>query len=186
MTWPFVAARLLWLLPFVTLGLVQGLARMRFRHWLAGAILLSFATSTAEYFRRENYMNHGYTAPLREISDRLNREISQGDVVLVDGYNTDSAALRFYLQPSVKLRTVLAEDARPRVESARTVFIVRNTHDVSPGQVMSAVEAEACRGRRREDVLYEPYAAWQRVAMRWILSAEPPEYFYRLSACQSM
>lgn len=188
-TWPFVAARLLWLLPFLTLAVAIGLTRGRhpFRHLATAAILVSFASSAFFYFRRENFVNLGYVAPVREIAVRIRAEGSARDLVLVDGYNADANALRLYLGNGVAFFSVMADTAvgaGAAAPAAQAVWVVRNTRDVSPGRLVSAVEAEACRNRASSQTLYDPYAAWQRRALRLVTGAEAPEYFYQVTVCR--
>jgi len=188
-TWPFVAARLLWLLPFLTLAVAIGIARGHhpIRHFAAAAILVSFASSALFYFRRENFVNLGYVAPVREIAVRIRAEGSARDLVLVDGYNADANALRLYLGNGVAFFSVMADTAvgaGAAAPAAQAVWVVRNTRDVSPGRLVSAVEGEACRNRAREQALYDPYAAWERLALRLVTGAEAPEYFYQVTVCR--
>ena len=190
-SWPFVPARLLWLLPFVTLALAAGLARSRalLRYVVTAAILVSFVSSGISYFRRQNFVNMGYAAPLREISRRLRSAASPRDTVLADGYNADFEALHYYLGdgltyiPVNQQRAVQAR-AAVRAPDVRWVWIIRNTRDISPGGLISSVAAEACQGRTASDWLYEPFPAWERAAMRILTGAPAPHYFYQVTVCQ--
>jgi uncharacterized membrane protein len=187
-TWPFLAARLLWLLPFLMFALALGILRCAppIRRIVATAILASFAFSAALYFRREDYANLGYTAPVREIAARIKLEASARDLILIDEYNTDVDAIQYYLRGYFKTFRVSAETValvRTLIPPAPAVWIVRNTRDVSPGHLLTAVQADACHGRRRSDVFYERYSVWQRSALRWIGGATAPEYFYEVTVC---
>jgi hypothetical protein len=188
-TWPFVAARLLWLLPFLVLAAAIGLARLSpvWRTAAVSVILASFASSMVLYYRTEDFLNLGYAAPVREIAAQLRQQAAPGDVVLVDGYNTDVQGLHYYLGRDVRLFAVRAETA-PAAEdaarNARVIWAVRNTRDVSPGHLVSRVEGDSCRGRSRSSEFYEPYAWWQRRAIRLVTGAEPPEFFYQVTTCR--
>lgn len=187
--WPFVAARLLWLLPFLTLALTIGLVRSRraVRSGVTGTILLACAFSTLFYFRRENFVNLGYTAPVREIANRVRSEATPRDVVLADASNADAEAIHYYLGEwltFVPLDGANAARARQAARAAGTVWIVRNTRDISAGGLISAVAAEACRSRASSETLYEPYPAWERAALRIVTGAPPPKYFYRVTVCR--
>jgi hypothetical protein len=156
------------------------------RHAAAAALLISFASSAVLYFRRENFVNLAYTAPLREIAVRIKAEASPRDVVLVDGYNADPEALRFYLN-TVPLSNVIAETvpaARRAALGSQAVWVVRNTRDVSPGHLVSALEAAACQARAQSQTLYEPYQQWERLAIRIATGGPAPEYFYQLTVCR--
>ena len=188
-SYPFIPARLLWLLPFLSLAVALGISRLPrplFRNGVAVAVLLSYAASDVLYFRRENFLNPGYAAPLSEIAATLNANAQPDDLILVDSYNTDFQALQLYLTgpaPVIVLDRAGGSTARNRVPAARTVWIVRNTRDVSPGLATTEVQSTACAGRAKQDTLLEPYAAWQEAALK-IAGIQPvPEYFYQLTAC---
>jgi hypothetical protein len=188
-SFPFVPARLLWLLPLVSLAMAQGICRLRapWREVVAGALALSYLSSAALYFRRENYLNPGYSAPLREIGERLNREAAPGDIILVDDYNTDST-VGYYLSgrtPSLVLRAGREEEARARLAGAKAAWVVRNTRDISPGRITTRLEAEGCVGRQRQDTFLQPYATWQVAVMGGLGIARPaPQYVYQVTECR--
>ncbi len=187
-SYPFIPARLLWLLPFLMPAVALGVARIGrpvFQTAAIGAILLSYASSDISYFRRENFLNLGYVAPLSEIAARLNREALAEDLILVDAYNTDAQALAILLSgrtPYIILEAGRTADARLRARSAGRVWIARNTRDISPGRITTEVQADACAGRRQQDTLLTPYSAWQQRAMR-IAGLVPATHFYQLTSC---
>lgn len=175
-SYSFVPARLLWLLPFLCLAAAQGIGR---RRWLAAVILLSHGTSIALYFWRENFLNPGYVAPIREVAATLNAEAAPEDVILLDPYNTDYQAISAQLSARTPVVVLEGLRATPR---ASAVWIVRNTRDASPGGATSAAEAAACNGRERIDTLLLPYAPWQRAVLRAVGS--PLTHYYRLTVCR--
>ena len=186
-TWPFIAARLLWLLPFLTIALAVGLSRCRrpLRIGATAVILLSSAASTLFYFRRENFVNLGYTSPVREIAARLTREPSPRDAILIDGYNTDFDALLFY--GGVHLGQAILAETAPQVRAAAAapaVWLVRNTRDVSPRHLVSSLESEICRGRTRSVAFYEPYPTLDRAAVALVTPGAAPRYFYQVTVCR--
>ncbi|MBZ5611976.1 MAG: hypothetical protein LAP38_27255 [Acidobacteriia bacterium] len=188
-SYPFIPARLLWLLPFLSLAVALGIAQLRrpaIRIGVVLALLLSYASSDLSYFRRENFLNLGYVAPLPEIAARLNREARAEDLIIVDAYNTDAQALGRLLSgrtPYIILEENKTSEARRLARSAGTVWIARNTRDVSPGRITTQVQSEACAGRLERDTLLVPYAPWQQAAMRIAGLGPPPTHFYQLTAC---
>jgi uncharacterized membrane protein len=188
-SYPFIPARLLWLLPFLTLAISMGIGRLKrplVQRAIVVAIALSYLSSCVLYFRRENYLNLGYVAPLPEIAAILNRDGQPGDVILVDSYNTDFQALAMYLSgrtPMIALDRTTAAPARKAARSAGTIWVVRNTRDISPGGLTPSVRAEACVGRPEQRTLLEPYAPWQKVALRIAGFRPPPTHFYEVTAC---
>jgi hypothetical protein len=182
-SYPFIPARLLWLLPFLTLGVMLGAGS---RHkWLGTVVLVSSAASVFCYFAGWNYLNHGYQAPLREIAAQVNAESRPGDLVVVDAYNTDGLAQMHYLNRRVRpllLSESGAAQVRAALAEAPRAWFVRNTRDISPGNLRQRIEAQYCHGRKRVDRLYLPYQAWQQ----WLLQRfmrEPPTHYYSLTLC---
>jgi hypothetical protein len=188
-SYPFIPARLLWLLPFLSLSVALGIGQLQrpaVRRGVALVILLSYLSSDILYFRRENFLNPGYAAPLPEIAAVLNREAHAGDLIIVDAYNTDAQALAMYMSgatPYIILERDGVAAARRRLRSAATIWIARNTRDISPEHITTQVQAEACLGRSERDTLFAPYAPWQRVAMRIAGVRQPPTHFYQLISC---
>jgi len=189
-SYPFIPARLLWLLPFVSLSLALGIShlnKLSLRWAAALVILLSYASSIAMYFRRENFLNLGYAAPLPEIAGTLNRDAQPSDLILMDGYNTDSQVLSAYLSgrtPYLVLDPKNLAEARQRIPAAATVWIARNTRDISPGHSTTEIQTEACAGRAEHDLLLEPYARWQQAAMNIIGIRPALTHFYQLTECR--
>ncbi len=189
-SYPFIPARLLWLLPFVCLAVAVGLNRrpLALRRAIAAAVLASYLSSAWLYFRKENYLNLGYSAPLREIAGQLDRGTAPGEVILFDTFNTDAACLRHYLSRRATALEISAGDSAgplKRASGAPGVWIVHNTRDVSPGGLTTRVEREACAGRSREDSWWHPYAPWQRSVLRMVSRAEPPSHFYQVTVCRA-
>ena len=188
-SYPFIPARLLWLLPFLSLSVAAGIShldRWTVRCSVVLVILLSYVSSNILYFRRENFLNLGYAAPLAEIAATLNREAQPGDLILMDAYNTDFQVLSTYLSgrtPYLILDQSSVSDARRQIRSAATVWIARNTRDSSPGRITTGVEWEACAGRPERDTLFEPYAPWQQAAMKIAGFRPPLTHFYQLTGC---
>jgi hypothetical protein len=189
-SYPFIPARLLWLLPFLSLSVALGISHLHrpvLGYGVALAILLSYASSYLMYFRRENFLNIAYAAPLPEIAETLNREAQPGDLILIDAYNTDSKVLTAQLSgrtPSITLDRRSVPAARERIGSTSTVWIVRNTRDISPGHITTQVQSQACAGLAEKDTLLAPYALWQQEAMKIVGIRPPPTHFYQLTECR--
>ena len=188
--YPFIPARLLWLLPFLSFSVALGIShlnRMALRYGVLLAILFSYVTSYVMYFHRENFLNLGYTAPLPEIAATLNREAQPGDLILMDAYNTDTHVLAVSLSgrtPYIVLdKPDRISDARRRIPSAATIWIARNTRDSSPGHITTEIQSEACAGRQERELLFEPYAPWQQAAMKIAGFRPPLTHFYQLTSC---
>jgi hypothetical protein len=186
-SYPFIPARLLWLLPFIMLAATLGIRHMGGAgRILAVLMLLSCATSIFFYFEKQDYLNKGYAAPLREIAQEVSSKAAPQDLLLTDGYNTDGMALKFYLRSPVQFIVMQPEDEamiRQVAQKAPSVWIVRNQRDISPGNVTSRIEEEVCASRRRDDTNYLPYEAWQRWVAEY-LTKKPVTYFYQVAYCR--
>lgn len=187
-SYPFIPARLLWLIPFGTLAVAVGISQLRsraLRYGIGIILLLSYFTSDVLYFRRENFLNPGYNAPLPEIAEKLNQDVRPGDLILTDAYNTDAYPLALYLNRAISyivLEGPRIQAVRRQLPSAKTVWIVRNTRDISPERITTEIQSEACTGRLEQDSFFEPYAPWQQAAMK-IAGLQPVTHFYQLTRC---
>jgi hypothetical protein len=183
-SYPFIPARLLWLLPFLTLAVAAGTGR----HPIPAAVLLLASLSSVFcYFRQENYLNKGYQAPVRELARRLHAEAGSADLILADAFNTDAGVLAYYLGPGKPLQ-VMTPQSEAALASllapARTVWIVRNQRDISPGAVTTRIESLACAARVRQETDYLPYNGWQRLVLAHLVP-HPPTHFYQLTRCST-
>jgi len=182
-SYPFIPARLLWLLPFLTLAVGMGLGRRRVP---AAILLLVSLTSLFCYFRQQNYLNKGYQAPTRELARKLNAEAGGSDLILADAFNTDAGVLAYYLGASHTVQPILPESEPailPLLAPAHAIWIVRNQRDISPAALTTRVETLACAARQRHDALYLPYNGWQHFVLVHLVR-NPPTHFYDLVRCQ--
>ena len=159
-SYPFVPARLLWLLPFLVLSLMAGMGA---RRWPSAILLISSVASIFSYFAGINYLNHGYQAPLREIAAELNRRVSPRDRIIIDGHNTDYGAQVHYLLPQARALVAPGDPqfVRSELAKARRVWFVRNLRDISPRLATSALQNEFCASRARQEWRFLPYDPWQ-------------------------
>jgi len=183
-SYPFIPARLLFVLPFFLMLIACGSAVSRWGRPVVAATLLLSVSGMWCYFQKTGFRNKQYPMPIREIASRIVSESAAGDsAILVDSTNSDPIALTYAL--SVR-RSVLYTDqpetpgeltrllADPRVH---TVWFLRNTHDVSPAGLNSMFLTEL-RARMTETVQpYEPYTPLERALMG---SPEAPRYFHEL------
>jgi hypothetical protein len=185
--YPFVPARMLWLLPLYTLLIALGAAaRPRWRP-AAAAVLALNAVSLAAYFSREGFLNKAYAAPYHEMAARISAGTGGADaVLLVDCCNADIPALLRYLRAPLKVESAGDEaslsallsrfDARP----PRRVWLYRNGHDISPGGVTARLESELGRRYIASREVYLPYSPGERALMKLAGVGAPPASFYVL------
>ena len=183
-SYPFIPARLLFVLPFFLMLIACGSAVSRWGRPVVAAMLLLSVSGIWCYFQKTGFRNKQYPMPIREIASRIVSESAAGDsAILVDSTNSDPIALTYALsarrpvlytdQPETpgELTRLLAD---PRVH---TVWFLRNTHDVSPAGLNSMFLTEL-RARMTETVQpYEPYTPLERALMG---SPEAPRYFHEL------
>lgn len=190
-SYPFTPARLLWLLPFLVIAWTAGFDALRptAARWMFFTVLmLSHLMSIGYYFQKRDFLNPGYSAPLREIASEINAKAGPADFVLFDAYNTDGLAVGRYLRRDIGwmvLTEQTAEVARRRAADARNVWIVRNSRDISPAGTTSAVERDSCLSRQQTVRQLHPYAEWQVWVMRLLRIEGPPESFYRVAFCST-
>jgi hypothetical protein len=188
-SFPFVGARLLFLLPFYLLWLARGReANPRLGTLILGGILVVSTGARTSYFQKRDFLNQGYLVPFHEIASHIEqRSAGRPALVLVDGYNTDPAPLLAALEGGatvIKIRGEAAgQQASEQIQSgeAEVVWFLRNTHDVSPGGVVSALENGITARYESHPIFYVPYSAADRVAARMLGWPAEPAFHYQLT-----
>ena len=178
-SYQFVPARLLFLLPLVLALFAAGAAmHPRTGGAAVGALLCISLAGDWCYFHKQGFRNKEYPMPMREIAARM----APGSAVLVDATNSDPAALKYALGPGREVWLTTDPRTPPRLagDSAGTVWFLRNTHDVSAAGLNARCEAELKRSMRLVSVRgYEPFTPLERRAMG-LLGMPAPEYFGEL------
>ena len=201
-SYPFVPARMLFVLPFFLLLIAQGASRgataraeggiPRWGNLAVAAMLLLSLSGVWCYFHKTGFRNKQYPLPMQEIAARILREsTARNSAILVDSTNSDPVALAYALYPQRSiLQTSLPETpaaltgllADPRV---RIVWFLRNTHDVSPTGLNAQFQAQI-RARMAETIHpFEPYTPLERVILGTPMGTawgtrEAPRYFHEL------
>ncbi len=183
-SYPFVPARLLFVLPFFVVLAARGAAaRGRRGALVAGAMLLFSVSGIWCYFHKTGFRNKQYPMPMEEIVQRMTRDAAADSAILVDSTNSDPMAVAYLLDG----RRPFLETGRPGTAEAverlladprvRTVWFLRNTHDVSESGLDALYEA-VLRARMAVEVHpYEAYTPLERLLMR---RADAPRYFHEL------
>jgi len=171
---PFIGARLLFLLPLYLLWLLTGRARTPIAGSVicAGMLVVSLGSLSA-YYGKANFLNQGYLVPFDEIAAVITAEPASADIiVLIDGYNTDPAPLLVSLEgklPLVRIRDDASQaEARAAIEGGnfRKVWFLRNAHDISPGGVLTQLEAAAAERYESAKHHYVPFSPMDQ----WVAS----------------
>ena len=183
-SYPFVPARMLFVLPFFLLLLAAGAAVHRWAgNLVLGALLVFSLTGAWCYFQRVDFRNKQYPMPIAEIARHIRESSSANDsVVLVDSTNSDPVAMRYALGESWPILRTEAPDAEAVLTGPRvhTVWFLRNTHDVSAGGLDGRLEARLRSVAQPETLYYEPYTALERTMLHAMGTADPPRYFHEL------
>jgi hypothetical protein len=192
-SYPFIPARMLFVLPFFLLLAAAGATAHRRAGTLAMAAMLTLSlTGIWCYFHKTGFRNKQYPMPMAEIAARISRQSTATDsVTLVDSTNSDPVAMAYAFCAS---RPVLQTGA-PETESeiarrladphVRTVWFLRNTHDVSAGGLNRRFEALLQRGMLQREMrpavhAYEPFSPLETWMMRRLGMGNPPLHFQEL------
>jgi len=156
----FVAGRLLFLLPFLLLLLVDGGAQMpRLRAAVCLGLLCMSLAATQAYFARAGFLNKAYVIPMRAIARTIRAHTQGAPRLVLDHHSTNLTPLRRYLPRRAQVLFVVDEASAATAAAladapgGRPVWLVRAAHDSSPAGLSARVEAAwAARcplGRRR-------------------------------------
>jgi hypothetical protein len=195
-SYPFVPARMLFVLPFflllvahgATQGVAPGTVGRRWGNLTVAAMLLFSLSGIWCYFHTTGFRNKQYPMPMREIAGRILRDsAAQESAILVDSTNSDPVALAYALdgqrpclwtdraETAAALTRLLAD---PRV---RTVWFLRNTHDVSPAALNAQFEARLRSGMAEIVHPYQAYTPLELLVAGALRGThEAPRYFSEL------
>jgi hypothetical protein len=199
-SYPFVPARMLFVLPFFLLlvarganqgaahGTTQGAGGRRWGTLVVAAMLLLSLSGVWCYFHTTGFRSKQYPMPMREIAGRIRRDSPAPEsAILVDSTNSDPVALDYALDgqrpclwtgragTAAALTRLLAD---PRI---RTVWFLRNTHDVSPAGLNAQFEARLRPGMTETVYPYQPYTPLERLLLGTLRGThEVPLYFSEL------
>lgn len=187
----FVPARVLYLMPFLLLAVVEGLWEGR-----AGRIALLLwglcrLTAVPSYFLQRDFINTGYVLPFPVLASEILTgvgPIRHETLVLLDSFNTDASGIVGALpQPEMRMMIVDGEGIFARVENElqqpglKRVLIVRNTHDVSPDFINERLESWlAERMIEGEPVYWLPYGWLQRAGIGMLNWGYVPDHYLQM------
>jgi hypothetical protein len=181
-------SRLAFLLPFYLLLLLRGCERRpRLAALLLPGLLVTSAIAAASYHRQQDFLNRGYLIRFESIATYATALSGPDSLLVIDAANIDATPLLAALPPAVPA-LVLHDDAssaevRRRIDEGalRRVWLLRNTHDVSPGRWSSGLAADLARSfRLARRSQYVPYGRVDHLAMRVLGWPERPAYLLEL------
>jgi hypothetical protein len=185
---PFLPARLLFLLPCFLALVARGIGRSGRAGWVVcGGLVVLGLGSASSYFRKTDFLNKGYLLPYDEIAEAIRAGSGAGRLVVVaDACNLDPWPLFTQLGDRASVTLVGRESRLPALEegiekeAAGTVWYFRSTHDTCPGGLNGLLEAELERGREVQRHLYVPYEARDRFLMKLLGWRERPTHYVEL------
>jgi hypothetical protein len=184
-SFPFMPARLLWLLPWALALAVTGAPRWPKPRFALGAWLALLAAGQVFYVRQDGFLNKGYLAPYAAIAREIRQSGAADDLVLADATNGDPSPLRAALAGGRFRRIENEADVAPAIdaalEGAGSIWHVRAARDVSPNLIQDEVD------RRLEDAGFRksvkpllPYSTLDRLLLRAMGDPDPPRHYLLL------
>jgi len=190
-SYPFMGARLLFLLPLCLVAVAVGIGELgRVGTVFGVALFAANAGGVWSYFGARDILNIAYVAPHQQIAGLIAVRSSPADtLVLVDGINVDDSVLTAYLPLNFAVRvlrsgpdadTAWAElQSNPRI---RHVWFVRNPHDISGGQALEKLQ-QRMMGAWFSHTMHSfvPASAIHKAVMKYAMHiAQPPSYIYEV------
>lgn len=184
-SYPFIPARMIFLFPVFLMLLVSGaMAHRRLGPAVVAGMLALSLSGIVSYFQLAGFRNKQYPMPIAAIAAKIRQESMPRDsAVLVDSTNSDPIAMQLQLGDVLKTadETTPGEVRRllgdPRIH---TIWFLRNTHDVSPGQLDREFEEMLKPGSRETVFSYEPFTPLELDVARLAGMKDPPRYFHEL------
>jgi hypothetical protein len=181
-SYPFIPARMLFTFPlFLTLVVARA------RRWITFGLLAVSVCGIWCYFHLIGFRNKQYPMPMAGIAGRIRSASTAADsVVLVDSTNSDPIGLRYALWPERPVLETGEPDAPAKIAAAmadpriRTVWFLRNTHDVSAGRLDGQFASQLGAAMHARVWPYEPYSPLERRLLRVTGWADPPAHFSEL------
>ena len=149
-SYPFIGARLLFLLPLFLVALAAGVTAKKRLGTLIGVILFAVnLAGVATYYKARDLLNAGYLVPSQRIATEIVlHSRSEDTVVWIDALSFDGSPLEYYLPKDFRIRwltspeSVGAARAELHAGSIRHLWFVRSSHDVSPGHIFETLESQ--------------------------------------------
>jgi len=190
-SYPFMGARLLFLLPLFIVTVAAGIVETgRLGTVFGVALFAAGAGGVWSYFEARDMINIAYVAPQQQIAGAIARRSVPADtVVWVDGLNMDEAVLAYYLPAGFAVRVLRsgsdAGAAWNEVEGnpgVRHVWFLRSQQDTSPGQTFEKLEKRMLDSWHYRTLYpYVPAPAAYRLVLTLVMRvAQPPRYLYQL------
>jgi hypothetical protein len=186
--YPFIPARMIFCFPlFLTFSIAGAAAHRRAGRVAMWGMLAASLSGIWCYFHLEGFRNKQYPLPMAEIGARIRVGSTGGHAaVLVDSSNSDVIGLHYALGDAPA--PLATEDPAASATVAqwlgdpgiRTIWFLRNTHDVSPEALDARFAAQLGARMRVTTYSYEPFTPLEFRLMRALGMRDPPRYFHEL------
>ncbi len=171
-TFAFVGARLLFLLPFYYLFLLRGLEIRRWRGAVTYAgLLLAACGGLSSYYRQQDFLNKGYLVDFEQITRALQQSSPRPpDLVLLDSQVSNAG---YYLHSSFPYPVRILEDhasfehAVEELHHHRPalVWYLRYGRDLTSGSLHGRLQHEISRDYQIEPHYFVPFSWLDRKVM---------------------
>ncbi|MEO8602969.1 MAG: hypothetical protein ABI629_10360 [bacterium] len=172
-SYAFVAARLLFLLPFYLLLLLHGgRDAPRLRNAVGGLWLALSLGGIAAYFAGAGFLNQAYVIPAAAIAQTIAPPDSDAaPLIVLDHHNVNLTPLQLYLPATAQVRLLeVASDAEAAAALAIPprggLWFAHAAHDTSPEGWNARIEAAWSRRCPLVRHQFAPFSAFDRQVMR--------------------
>jgi hypothetical protein len=149
-TYPFMAPRLLFLLPLFLIAMAAGVTSKRRVGAALGVLLVAMNLAGVwTYYAATDLLNAGYLVPSRSIATTMVQHSTSDDTVIwIDELSFDGTALDYYLPKNFRVRWLTSPEAvtaaRAELDAGtiRHVWLVRSSHDISSGQIFEKLQSQ--------------------------------------------
>jgi hypothetical protein len=174
-SFPFLPARLLWLLPWLIPLVIAGANGKTWGRAGLAAWLALMTAGQALYVQQTGFLNKGYLIPFEGIA----AQASEG-LVLADATNCDPSPLRAALSGERFFAIANEQDAKTALAATRdatVVWRVRAARDVTPQHIQNAVDLALDQAGFQASVSrLLPYSALDRFLLRVAGDPDPPTH----------
>jgi hypothetical protein len=158
-------ARLLFLLPLFVVAMAVGITAKHRTGTILGIILVAVnLVGMWTYYGATDLLNTGYLTPNQTIAAEIAQNSNPQDtVVWIDSISFDGTTIEYYLPRGFRIRWLASPEsvaaARDELNAGtiRHVWLVRRSHDISPGHIFQDLDAQMMESSK-ESVLH-PYVS---------------------------
>ena len=184
-SYPFIPARMIFLYPVFLMLIVTGAeAHRRLGPPILAGLLAVTLSGIWCYFHLAGFRNKQYPMPEADIAAQIRRESPpEGYAVLVDSTNADPIGLEYQLGPVLETKeptTPAALDRAIQDPKIRTIWFLRNTHDVSADQLDRQFEQTLTQAMHETVYPIEPFTPLEIKVAQAAGVKDPPRYFQEL------